>query len=280
YCLRAAGLTYVRHTERQHRPGNVHLADALVALVRNIQVSCAVHGYSSRLVEFCGGSRSAVAGEAGNSVSGHRADIPTGVHLADALIALVRNVQVSCAVYRHPSIADTRHGTDVSARVHLADALIALVRNVQVSCAVHRHPNRLVQLRGGSCSAVASETGSSVPRHGADIPAGVHLTDALIVLVRNVQVSCAVYRHPSIADTRHGTDVSARVHLADALIALVRNVQVSCAVHRHPNRLVQLRGGSCSAVASETGSSVPRHGADIPAGVHLTDALIALVRNV
>src|SRR5208337_3640374 len=107
YCLRAAGLTYVRHTERQHLPGNVHLADALVALVRNIQVSC--------------------------------------------------------AVYRHPSIADTRHGTDVSARVHLADALIALVRNVQVSCAVHRHASRLVEFCRGR-SAI-NEAGSPVARH-------------------------------------------------------------------------------------------------------------------
>src|SRR5208282_3389700 len=193
--------------------GDVHLADALVESVPNVNIARAVHRHAFGIGEFCAGGRTIVPDRAQHSVARHGGDGAAGAHLADAVVKSGRDVEVARAVHCHaigkedfrgggrdavPVVAPSsgaRHGGDVPAGVHLADAVVVLVRYVQVARAVHRHASGIVEFRAGGRHIVPVVARSSGARHGGDLSGGVHLTDALARLVRDVQVARAVHRH-------------------------------------------------------------------------------------
>src|SRR5207249_2867685 len=118
---------------------------------------------------------------------------------------------------------------------------------IQVAGRVHRNSKRVTQLTTRSRSVVATEAGRTVPCHSRNDAIG-HLTNALIVCVRNVKITGGVYGNPSrviqlsasgqavIADGAgrtapcHGGDDAAR-DFSDPLVGSVRDVQLTSQVH-------------------------------------------------
>ena len=247
-------------------PGRgVHLADAVVANVRDVEVVVAIQRNPSENVERRRSGRAAVAAVATRPRAGEGGDDPgRGVHLADAVVANVRDVEVVVAIQRNPSgkverrrsgraavavVADPSRagedGDDPGRGVHLADAVVFNVRDVEVVVAIQRNPRGSVERRRCGRAAVAAVAVRPRAGEGGDDPGrGVHLADAVVVSVRDVEVAVAVQRNPrgsvelrrsgraAVAAVRPragegGDDPGRGVHLADAVVARVRDVEVS-----------------------------------------------------
>ena len=75
--------------------------------------------------------------------------------------------------------------------------LLYIVRDVEVARAVHRHACGKAEFRAGGRAAVALEAvcAAVAARHGGDDAVGVHLADARLFRVRDVEVARAVHRH-------------------------------------------------------------------------------------
>jgi hypothetical protein len=293
-----------------------HLADALVLVVRDVEVARAVHRHTSGIIEFCAGGRDVVPVVRGCSVARHGGDGAARIDLTDALVVVVPDVEVARAVHRHGSGIDfcaggrdivpivpccsvASHGGDSAARIDLADAPVGEVRDVEVARAVHRHASGIIEFCAGGRDVVPIVSGCSVARHGGDSAARIDLADALVALVRNVEVPRAVHRHgsgtiefctgsrdiipiiPGCSVARYGGDGAARIDLADALVGEVRDVEVARAVHRHANKgMIEFCADGRDVVPIIPGCSVARHGGDSAARIDLADALVALVRDV
>src|SRR5208282_1918354 len=91
--------------------------------------------------------------------------------------------------------AVARYGGDDPAGVHLADAPIAKVHDIEVARAVHRHAIGLEEFRAGGWTVVPAIAPGSVARHRGNDAAGVHLADALVIIIHDIEVARAVHRH-------------------------------------------------------------------------------------
>ena len=260
---------------RDDRSTGVHLADAVIALIRNKQIARTVQRYTCGIAQPCDRSRPAVAQKGTDTVTGHGGDRSAAVHLADALIALIRNEQIAGTVQRYsegipqacarsrPAVTAksghtvTAHRGDCSAAVHLADAAIALIRDKQIARTVQHHPGGIRQACARSRPAVAAKVKWAVTRHRGDRSAAVHLADWLLAKSAINRLPApssatlwgshnlcdrsraAVARKVTESITRYRGDCSAAVHLADAVIAPIRDKQIARAVQRYPPRLAQ-----------------------------------------
>ena len=125
--------------------------DAVIAGVRDIEVSVVVHGHVYGAVEDCRGPRPPVARKPGLSGSGHRGDDALGVHHPDPMVPGICDVQAAPAVYRnalgsvqrgHCGLASVTgvtllkaagDGGDDAAGVHLSDPVIEALRDPDVT---------------------------------------------------------------------------------------------------------------------------------------------------
>ena len=237
-------------SHRADIPRGIHLTDAVVVGVRDVDIPGTIHRHAIGLVEFRAG-RHATAVVTLNPIARNRTDISRGIHLTDAAVVAVRDVDIP--------------GT------------------------VHRHASGPVELRAGRRPSIAAVTRSPVARHSTDISRGIHLTDAAVVAVRDVDIPGTVHRHasgpvelragrrPSIAAVtrspvaRHSTDISRCIHLADALVGLVRDVDIPGTIQRHAKGTSEFRAGRCASIADGTASSTARHRTDGWHDRHLSD---------
>ena len=115
--------------------------------------------------------------------------------------------------------------------------------------------------RGGR-AAVSAEAFCPRPRDSGDGAVGIHLADAVVARIGNVEVAGVVHRHAGGAPQlsrggraavsavalcprpRDSGDDAVGGHLADAVVARIGNVEVAGVVHRRVRRKVQpCRGG-------------------------------------
>ena len=173
-------------------------------------------------------------------------------------------------------------GDDARTRSHLADAIIAGVRDVHVARRVHRDTLRIGKRRARACAAVATESIDAVARNrGDDARTRGHLADAIVVDVRDVHVArrihcdvtrvvklrararAAVAAESKDASARdRGDDARAFCHLTDAMISIIRDVHAARRVHRDACGEVQLRARARAAVAAESLGSIAHDGGD------------------
>ena len=207
----------------------IHLADAVVAIVRNIDIPGAIHRLAHGIPEFRAGRHASIAVVTQSSIARHRTDLSRAhIHLTDAVVGFVRDVDIPCTIHRHASGREefragrrfsiavvtlssiARHRTDLSrARIHLANAVVEIVRNVDIPGTIHRHASGIVEFRAGRHASIAVVTRSPIARHRADISRCVYLADALVVLVRDVDIPGTIQRHASgIVEFRAGRRVS------------------------------------------------------------------------
>src|SRR5262249_59841809 len=122
--------------------GRSHLADAIVPTVSDEEITRSIHGYSIWLAQLGRRRRTAVTAEPGAAIACNRAD-DTG-------------------------------------RSHLADAIVADLRDEKVTGSIHRHPSRGVQLGHRRPTAVTAEPGGAIACNRADDARRSHLADALV----------------------------------------------------------------------------------------------------
>src|SRR5260370_23968838 len=125
----------------------------MVGLVGDEEVAGAVHGHTTSVSQAGAGGRAAVAAKGSNPIASHRGD-------------------------------DARDG------IHLPDALVALVGDEEVAGAVHGHTTRETHAGAGGRAAVAAKASTAVAGHGGDDAGdGVHLADATVVRVGDEEVT-------------------------------------------------------------------------------------------
>src|SRR5665213_1158315 len=95
--------------------------------------------------------------------------------------------------------------------VHLADALVAVIRYVHVSGSVERYPGGGVESGAGSRSAVsgkrAKARGGAIARHGRYLSGIIHLAYPAIKGIRDVDIPDAVHRQACVGP--HETECGA-----------------------------------------------------------------------
>ena len=192
-------------------PVGRHLADAEVALVRDVEVARRVEGDVVREVQLGGGGGALVATKAGNTGAGKRGDDPVGRHPADAVVRGVGDEEIARGVYgdagrglelggsRQAAVATEAGPTgagdgrdDPGVGRHPADAVVVGVGDEEVARGVHGDAGRGLELGGGRQAVVAEEAGSAGAGDRADVPARRDLADAVVVGVGNEKVTRGV----------------------------------------------------------------------------------------
>ncbi len=82
-------------------PDGVHLAKAVAAPIRNVDVPRAVHRYGYRQKQLGAGGRAAISRRPRSPITRERADGSGGIHLADTVVIPVHDVEVAGAVHCH-----------------------------------------------------------------------------------------------------------------------------------------------------------------------------------
>ena len=129
----------------------------MVTGIGNVEVARAVHGHAIGVAELRLDRRTPVPAEAEPSGPRDRGDDPCGVHLADALVAGFGNVEVARPV--------------------------------------HRHATGVVELRLDRRTPVPTEAELPGPRDRGDRPRRIHLADAVVTGIGDVEVARPVHRH-------------------------------------------------------------------------------------
>ena len=186
-----------------------HFAHAIVARVRNVEIASGIHGNSQRDVQLCAGGRDIVAVIAAAAVARNRGDNPCIRHLADAFIAVVRDVQIvrriHCDAARiaylraggravvaaiAPRARARNSGDNARRRGHLADAMVRGVRDEHIAQSIHRDFIGVAHLRGGGRDVVAVIARRARARDRADQACRRrHLADAVVAAVCNIDVA-------------------------------------------------------------------------------------------
>src|SRR2546428_2509117 len=134
--------------------------------------------------------------------------------LANSVVTLVRDVQIAARIQRDPvwvvetrarrrtaiaregGAAIARHGGDDPRRCgDPANSVVALVRDVDIAARIHRNTVWVVEARARRRTAIAREGGAAIACHGGDGPRrGIDLADAVVFLVRDVEVATCLQR--------------------------------------------------------------------------------------
>ena len=153
-----------------------------------------------------------------------------------------------------------RNRGDRPRRIHLADAIVTVISDVDIARRVHRQSRGAKELRLDRRASVPAEAAFPGPRDRGDRPRRIHLADAVVSGIGDVNVAGPVHRQTRGAmelrlDRRASVPAEAvphrprdlgdrprRIHLADAVVdgpAVVEagagagDVEVAGPVHRH-----------------------------------------------
>src|ERR1035438_7674783 len=91
-----------------------------------------------------------------------------------------------------PCFAPTaRHRADIPRGIPLTDAVVESVRDVDIPGTIHRYASGIVEFRAGRRASIAAVTASPIARNRTDLSrAHIHLTDAVVLEVRDVDIPC------------------------------------------------------------------------------------------
>ena len=219
--------------------------------IGDVEVARPVHRHAPGVSEMRLDRRASVPAETRYSGPSNGGDRSRRIHLADAVAESFEDVEVARPVHRHARGVAHHHAYgfahlhlrthdrgDRPGGVHLADG--GLVSNdtgdVEVARPVHRHVRGVSEMRLDRRASVPADTDIPRPRNSGDRSGGVHLADALVVRIGDVEVADPVHRHAlgdsekrldrraSVPDDTviirpspsNGGDRSRRIHLADA----------------------------------------------------------------
>src|SRR6266480_7473517 len=238
--------------------------------------------------------------------------------LANSVVSLVRDVQIAARIQRDPvwvvetrarrrtaiaregGAAIARHGgDDPRRRGDPANSVVALVRDVDIAVRIQRDTIRVVEARARRRTTVAREGGAAIARHGGDDSRRrIDLANAVVVLVRNIEVATCIQRHSSwvveararrraaiaqgAATTGYGRDDPRRGgDFANSAVVRVRDIEIPARIQRDTGRVVETRVRRHTAIAREGVEAIARHGRDDPRRrSDLANAVVALVRDV
>src|SRR5437773_4025971 len=219
------------------------LANSVVTLVRDVQIAARIQRAPVRVVETRARRRTAIAREGVNAIARHRRDDPRRrVDLANAVVVLVRDVEVAACIQRHSGwaveararrraaiaqgAATTRYGRDDPRRGgDFANSVVVRVHDIEIPARIQRDTGWVVEARVRRRTAIARESVDAIARHGGDDP------------------------------RRRGD-------LANAVVALVRDVEIAACIQRDSDWAVEARARRGTVIAREGGAAIARHGGD------------------
>ena len=272
--------TVASHTASRHGPDHpvaqLHLADAVVVGIGYVEPPHPVQGHAVGLVQGGIGGRTAITRIAKHAGSRHGRHDTVGIHPPDFVVVLVRHIQIprsikhdirriaqACTGGGRPITGIARQttaghrGDDLVGERKPADAVVVAVRDVQMRPRlIQRQPGGEVQRGIGGHPALTAEAGQAGARDGADGATGIHLADAMVIAVRDVEVALGILhaigrepelrvgRRPAIAQasgqprTRDRLDVAVRRDPPDAVVVLIGHVHIPVAGQAHIRRTV------------------------------------------
>src|SRR5439155_95226 len=84
-------------------------------------------------------------------------------------------------------------GDDPRRRSDLANAVVALVRDVQIAARIQRDTDWAVKARARRRTAIAREVGAAIARHRGDDPCrGLDFANSMVAVVRDVQIAARI----------------------------------------------------------------------------------------
>ena len=214
----AEELLTVRAGDRSDNAGvRIDFANTIVAGVRDVDVSGNIDGDPGGRGELCRGGRDVVIVVAGDAGTGQRLDDAGRVDLAQDMVTLVGDVQLTRSgdgdapwavqgshggrsaiprVGRDPSAGDGRD--EAGDGVHAANGMITAVCEIKLSGGVKGEPIGRVQQRGGGRAAVTGVAmmAGCADDGGDDAGKGVNAADNVVARIREVQVAGRVNGDP------------------------------------------------------------------------------------
>ena len=170
-----------------------HQANAVVAIVRDVDLSLAVDGDAHRSVEP---SVAAVTVEEATDRAYQRTHLARRVDASDSLVAAVAEQDTASGVDGDPPrvvhlrglaravevarLARARDRGDGAVGFDVTDAVVDVVGDVDVALAIDSDTHRLVELRGAALT--VCKTACAAGQRG-DRAVGEHLADAVVVAV-------------------------------------------------------------------------------------------------
>src|ERR1019366_6218499 len=167
-------------------PSGIHLADAIVAVIRNKQIARSIYGNPGRSVESSVRGGGSVPIKTRRPAARHRANNPIGIYFENTVIARVsngvitpeikcdtiRSVQsgeVGCpAIARKTNIVGAGHGDDDPVGVHLPDTVIEAICDQETSVGGGGHAGCITYTSIGGLAAIACIGVCSVSRYRRD----------------------------------------------------------------------------------------------------------------
>ena len=122
-------------------PGGCHLADGMVACVRDIHVPATVHRHPGWLVKPRDVAR-AITSTCDAGQARERAHHPGGCHLADGMVAGVRDIHVPAAVHRHAGGREKPRCCACTIDIPTASGHPGKIGPLVVLCTYSRHSER------------------------------------------------------------------------------------------------------------------------------------------
>ena len=154
-----------RPRNRGDRPRRIHLADAVVDWIGDVDVARPVHRHGRGETETGLGRWPPVPAAGGYSGPRNRRDRPRRIHFADAVVSGIGDVEVARPVHRHlpggtemrldrrasvpaeAAYSGPRDRGDRPRRIHLADAMGVAIGDVDIARPVHRHADGAIEMR-------------------------------------------------------------------------------------------------------------------------------------
>jgi hypothetical protein len=180
---------------------------------------------------------------------------------------------IACCTIPHYSRNDT------CGSVHAPDTMIVLVSDEDIACGVQRNAEGGRQISAGGGAAITAEALRPVSRGSGNESCGnVHLTDAVIQLIRDKQVAEGIHYYPRGAGqasagggaaitaealrpvSRHScNDSGYRVHAANPLVKPISYEQVSCFVNSDARRRTQAGTGGGATITPKAADAIAGH---------------------
>ena len=174
----------------------------------------------------------------------------------------------------------SRHGSDDTTCIHLPDALIVGIPNVDIAGSINSHVARKIKHSFSGRASVAAVAFVTISRHGSDDTTCIHLPDTVIVGISNVDIAGSINSHAErkikhsfsgrasvaavafVTISRHGSDDTTCIHLPDTVIVEICDVDIAGSINSHSARIRKHSFSSRSTIATVTPRTISRHCVD------------------
>ena len=183
----------------------------MVISICDVEIAGIVHCYTFGIIKICINGRPVVSAAAPVSIACHRGDNTVCIHLADAVVTIICDVEIAGIVHCYapgiikPCISGRAvvsavatgpiacHCGDNTACIHFADAVVRIICDVEIAGIVHCYALRVIKPCISGRAVVSAVAPGSIACHRGDNTACIHLADAVVKSICDVEIAGIVH---------------------------------------------------------------------------------------